>query len=603
MTGGDVESGKILAECKQLLAELRQTFADDPASEFQRLSMLALEREQLVSYAYREDILGERLDNLVAPRDVIEVMRHAFVQVWRDEEAHTALIRGALVGGNRPVTGLVRATVEQTAGWLAGWSSALKHHVPRSAAPLRSLLVDGLAQSARLIGKLSPDLREELKPKSFREFCRYNIDAEDTAELCWERLVELERQLGGGDVAVFQRIKREEREHGDVFKVVASVLDEHDWLHRGVTADGLAEELRSIAHRFAPIEAGAEARRSTFGSGAPVHVVDANRRTRRQAISDAVDLLGDVSGRSVAIQASWMMGYSQHDPSSIIDPEALDLLVDELIARGANPTVLEAENLYSEIFLGRTVEAVAEHFGIAPACPIVDSHAEVVEIDEPPVLGPSGISRVWVDADLRISMVRLRSHPREALHATTANLESLIPDATGNVFWRRRYDHSVAALTVAMTHPPDLAIIDAWADCPDGLFGLMAGRHVVHPGRLYASTDAMACDLIAMRHTGSARSVTSATLRRAIELFGDPRPHIEVVGTDDAINDWVSPHDNVVSGLLADLSYPVFAYLSRSGALFAPPMDDAFVEVTPLSAPLRGLRSVARVALGLRPPA
>jgi len=593
--------GKIRAECQELLDELRITFADDPDGEYQRLAMLALEREQLVSYAYREDILGQRLDGLIAPPEVVEVLRHAFTQVWRDEEAHTVLVKSTLVGSSRSSTGLARATVEQTAGWLAGWSSALKHHVPRSAAPFRNLLVDGMAQSARVIGKLSPDLREELKPKSFRDFCVYNVDAEETAEMCWNRLIELEQLLGGKDLAAFERIAREERDHRNVFEAVANVLDEHDWLRQGTTAASLATILRAIHPRFAPDDASPNA--AGFGSGAPVHVMDRSAHSHEQALFDALDLLGDVSGRSVAIQASWMMGYSTSDPSSVIAPETLYAIVDELKRRGAQPTVIDGKNLYSELFANRSVTEVAAHFGIEPECPLVDGQAEAVSIADQPVLGPSKISRVWMESELRISLVRLRSHPREYLHATTANLESTVPNSSTQIFWQRRYDHSVAALAAAIVAPPDLAIIDAWADCPDGLFGIMAGHHVVNPGRVYASTDALSCDLIAMRDTGAARSVSSATLRRAIEWFGDPRAKIEVVGVNATIDGWKSPYDNIVSGFLADMSYPVFAYLSRSGALFAPPMDSAFPEIKPLPTPMRWVRSISRIALGLRPPA
>ena len=100
--------------------------------------------------------------------------------------------------------------------------------------------------------------------------------------------------------------------------------------------------------------------------------------------------------------------------------------------------------------------------------------------------------------------------------------------------------------------------------------------------RIYASTDALACDLVALRHTGSSRSVGSPTLRRAIEWFGDSRSDIAIYGLDEEIDGWRNPRDNAFSGVLADLSYPVFAYLSRSGAVFAPPMDDVFVERTRL---------------------
>jgi len=588
------------------LAELRVKFEGNPAGEYRRLARLALEREQLVSYAYREDILGRRLEQLVAPTEIIAVLQHAFTQVWRDEEAHTALIRGTLIGGEAVPGGLGLTMIEHTSGLLAGWSSALKHHVPRSSAPLRSVLVDGLAQAARLVGKLSPDLRAELKHKSFRDFCIYNVDAEETAELCWDRLVELETELGGPNAEVFGRIGREEREHRMVFETAASILDHHDWLRSGTTARSLAATLAQIDDRFVPsrfVDSTPTAGRARFGSGASVCVFDESTHLRGEAIQAALDLAGDVRGKSVAILSSWMMGYSTNDPSTVIDPNTLHAVVDALQAAGARSVaVLDGPNLYSGLYSNRAVAEVAEHFGIAPNCPVIDCTAELVTLGEQPILGPKRISKVWADADIRISLVGLRSHPRESVHGCTAQLEALVEGNAENVFWQRRYDHSVAALTVAIVAPPHLCVLDAWNDCPDGLFGIMAGPHVVHPGRLYASVDALSCDLIALRHTGSARSISSPTIRRAIEWFGDSRSEIAIVGTDREIDGWRNARDKIVTGFLADLSYPVFAYLSRSGALFAPPMDKVFVEIEPLPAPLRLVRWVSRRALGLRPP-
>ena len=599
--------GVILAECQELLAELRVEFEGDPQGEYRRLARLALEREQLVSYAYREDILGRRLDKLVAPSDVIDVLRHAFTQVWRDEEAHTVLVRGTLLAEEQGAKGLALTTVEQTSGMLSGWSAALKHHVPRSSAPFRSVLVDGLAQAGRLVGKLSPDLRDELKHKSFRDFCTYNVDAEETAELCWDRLIELEEQLGGPDVETFKRIAREEREHLLVFATVAEVLDEYDWLRGGTTPQSLAATLSTIGSRFAPpayqttsVEPAHGA--AVFGSGAPVQIFEESSTSRDEGVIAALDMLGDVNAKSIVLLSSWMMGYSTDDPSTVIDPGLVDLVVESLKERGGDVVVVDGPNLYNGLFTNRSVEQVAQHFGIDPNCPVLDCTTELVDIEEPPILGPTTMSKVWMQADVRISMVRLRSHPREHIHGCVANLEALVPGAAENVFWQRRYDHSVSALTAAIVAPPHLSIIDAWRDCPDGLFGIMAGPHPVSPGRLYVSRDALSVDLIALRHTGSAKSINSPTIRRAIEWFGDSRSQVEIFGTDEEIAGWHNPHDNMGSGFLADLSYPVFAYLSRSGAIFAPPMDELFVEVAPLPAPIDLVRRVSRVALGLHPP-
>ncbi|MDH3682269.1 MAG: hypothetical protein OEV40_20235, partial [Acidimicrobiia bacterium] len=111
-----------------------------------------------------------------------------------------------------------------------------------------------------------------------------------------------------------------------------------------------------------------------------------------------------------------------------------------------------------------------------------------------------------------------------------------------------------------------------------------------------------AVDLVALRHTGSAVTIDSPTLRRAIEWFGDPRPRTRIDGVDEPIPGWRNPYRTAFTGLLADLSYPVYSWLSRGGAVFAPPMDAEFVETEPLPLPLRVIRRVALPTLGLRPP-
>ena len=578
------------------------------------MCLLALEREQLVSYAYREDVLGRRLASCRGEPAARALLRYALLQVWRDEEAHTVFVRSELVADEPARTGSVLA--EQAAGLLAGWSSALKHHVPRSQAPLRSCLVDGLAVGARLAGKLSPDLRAELAYKTFRSYCLYNVDAEETAALCWRRLVDLDRRLGYGNESVFARIAAEEAVHGRVFALIARSLDEHDAIRPEATVTALRDELAAIEPRLVAPELrsgvasrppGMRGRPEAIGHGGEVHVLDQRTGDKRAATAELLRRLGlgDVAGRTVAVKASWMLGYSRRDPSSITDPTLLHQLVDELDAAGAAQVVLlDGSNLYSNLYRGRSVTEVADHFAV-PRWPatVEDAAADVVALTCTAPFGPAAINRRWRDADIRISVTRLRSHPTEHVHLTTANLEGLIEDSCQNIFWNRSYDYSAAAVAAGLEAPPTLAIVDAWDDCPDGWFGIMAGPRPRHPNRLYGGTDALAVDLTALAHTGSSSSVESPTLRRAIEAFGDPRPATIVRGPDTPIEGWRNPYRTRLSGALADVSYPVYRWLSRGGAVFTPPMDPAFTEIAPLPIGLRVLRRVARRALGVRPPA
>lgn len=610
--------GKLLADCKRLLAEYERRFEQRPEEQHRRLCLLALEREQLVSFAYREDVLARRLTECEGPAEVLDLFRYALRQVWRDEEAHTVFIRGELVRDGRPGR-TVAALAEQAAGLLSGWSAALKHHVPRSAAPLRSCLVDGLALGARVVGKLSPDLRAELGYKSFADYCRYNIDAEQTAEFCWRRLVELDDRLGLGNRSAFERIAAEETQHRRVFALIADSLDDHDRVRPGSTPESVIERLAAIDSRLIDPDhrgsAMAAAPREGLGVGGTVHVIDGDERSTTGTDGGKVaaldTLLGrllpspaDCAGRRVAVKTSWMMGYSRLDRSTITDTATLLAIARHLRAAGAaEVTLLDGPNVYSDLYHNRKAADVAAHFGIDRlGVPIADSNDDVVPLRRPAAFGPTHVSRIWREAELRISVTRLRSHPTEHAHLTTANLEGLIADSCRNVFWTRSYDYSASSIAVGVEAPPTVAIIDAWDDCPDGWFGIMAGPRPKHPRRLYGGHDCLAVDLVALRHTGSDTAIDSPTLRRAIEWFGDPRPRTTIEGPDEPIPGWRNPYRNAVSGLLADLSYPVYSWLSRSGAIFAPPMDAEFVEARPLPRPLRLARRLAQPVLGLHPP-
>jgi uncharacterized protein (DUF362 family) len=591
----DSADGILLADCRELLAEYRVRFAGRPVDEHRQLCMLALEREQIVSFAYRDQIIGKRLDQINAPTTTIELLRHALVQVWRDEEAHTVLVRGKLLA-DRHARRTARVIVEQAAGLLSGWSAALRHHVPRSRAPMRNWLVDALSLGAVVVGKLSPELRAELTYKSFGDYCTYNVDAEETAELCWRRLVELDDELGYGNRVTFERIAREEREHREVFALIAACLDDHDRLHSEWTDERIDNALVLIGERFAirtPERNEAVNR---------VHVIEGNSK-----FVAADELLTReplaVEGKSVAIKASWMMGYSRRDPSSITDPGLLEHLVSQLRQAGATTiSLLDGPNVYSELFDGREVEQVARHFGIGwPHAPALDTNADVTALKTSTLFGPERINRQWVEADVRIVITRLRSHPTEHAHLSVANLEGLIDDSCRNIFWNRSYDYSAAAVSAMLEAPPTLAIVDAWNDCPDGWFGIMAGPNPKHPRRLYGGRNALTVDLVLLSHTGSPQRIDSPTLRRVTETFGDPRP-ITVVGRDEPIDGWHNPYQNRFTGFVADISYPIYGWLSRGGALFAPPMDAVFTERKRLPVMLRLARRCMNRILAVAPP-
>src|SRR5262249_58416122 len=111
--------GAVYEDFERELHRLGDRYAARPPRELVRLLLLALEREQLVATGYREDVIAARLAAMPLADDAHEVIRHALLWLWKDEEMHTIYVRGALLklGSLR-----LRATstVQQLMGWIGG---------------------------------------------------------------------------------------------------------------------------------------------------------------------------------------------------------------------------------------------------------------------------------------------------------------------------------------------------------------------------------------------------------------------------------------------------------------------------------------------------
>src|SRR4030095_9429857 len=176
------------------LAACHQRYSESPQKEMIELCLLALEREELVSIGYREDIILQRLASLKVEDDVRELIHHALLWAWKDEEMHTIYIRGALLKlGNARLR--LEAITRQFAGAVAGWASSVRQHVLWSAAPLSRTAATLLTSTASVLGKIPQGVRKSLDYGPFRSFCEFNVDAERTAWLCWSRMAELAEKV------------------------------------------------------------------------------------------------------------------------------------------------------------------------------------------------------------------------------------------------------------------------------------------------------------------------------------------------------------------------------------------------------------------------
>ena len=78
----------LLDEVRQVLDRLRTKYAGRPDLEREQLWLLALEREQIVAVAYREEAVAGRVEALRVTGDVRALIRQTLVWIWKDEELH-----------------------------------------------------------------------------------------------------------------------------------------------------------------------------------------------------------------------------------------------------------------------------------------------------------------------------------------------------------------------------------------------------------------------------------------------------------------------------------------------------------------------------------
>ena len=607
----------VVGEFQRQLDEWADTYADRPRAHLRELWLVGLEREKLVTVAYNPRIIRPRLERMGVPEGIREQVVRAIGWAWRDEEMHALYIRGTLLH-NSSLPERMRTWMTQASGQVAGWTSSRQQHYRWREAPLTRSVAELIEFAGALGGQIPDGARDHLHFDSFKAFCTFSVAAETTAAMGWKRMAEVGLSAGidAGDITAFQRMQADEERHAAIFALLADCFTDEDSLNADVTAQSLTERIGSVGQRFlATPEDGAVAWKNPLGKGAPVIVHTASpRHTAEQVMADTLDRLGldDIVQAHrptegpfrVAIRATFMHGVRTDDMSPVVSPELLAALCTRLADAGAQVSVVENGNLYDRFHRGRSVLNVAKTLGFShPSYRVLDVSQELVQ--HPYVRGQDRehISETWRDAHLRIVFAKLRSHPTTEAMLTLEGVEGLCGRHDDTLWAERKADRTTASLMVLDAFPPDLALLDAWRDVPDGLVGMMGSAHPKQPLRLYASTDALSLDRVVARHTFTKGDGAHRLIDCAIDWFGDPSASLTVIGDDTPISGWQAPDAGRFDRLMTRLAEPVFVHASGRGAVFVPPMDTvAFPEVSPPSPALRMARQLVFRTLGHRFP-
>lgn len=616
----------VYEEFERQLERLSKVHRSDPRAEFTKLLLLALEREELVAIGYRDAMMTRRLVNMPIDDELRHVVRHAFIWAWKDEEMHALYVRGAILQVRDRWLSF-RARINELSGILGGWASSFRQHVRWHEAPLAHLIATTITVGGKILGQVPVEVRDYLRYRPFRDFCLFNVDAERTAWLCYDRMIALSEEklaLPPELVSELKRVRDDERRHEKIFQICADAFTPVDSLAPDYNKERLITEIGAVGAYFLPREYRVLSSNNPLGSGAQVAIAQDRSGGNKLALFDEVldhaGLLAAATERAgllgklpkelrIVIKPTFMMGYDTRDRSPITDPELIAALVRHLRRAGfVNLTVVESSKIYELFYRNRTVPSVARYMGIdTTQFQLVDLNDQQRPHHYERGMSQHYVSDIWSSADFRISFGKMRSHPIDVVCLTLSNIEGIGKNWHDYVFAERQADYHTAVMMVLDEFPCHFAILDAYEAVPGGPLGVMGSAAPRDLYRIYASRDALSLDIVAARHMGVTNLDESKMLQTACYWFGDPRAKLQVTGPDEPISDWRGPwRCNVrFAGDFANLfgfaAHLVYQFGSSRGALFVPEMDTStFPEHSSPSLRLRFARSLMHRACGLR---
>lgn len=260
----------------------------------------------------------------------------------------------------------------------------------------------------------------------------------------------------------------------------------------------------------------------------------------QQGLGEVVDRLGGIerfvrTGQRVLLKPNLL---SPRDPRQAVTthPSVVEAMVRLVQKAGGRPLIADsapASVPYTIAGLRRLYEATGMTAVASRTGALLNEDVSVVEVSCPAAcrIRRFEVMRPLVEADVVISMPKLKTHALTVYTGATKNLFGVIPGfrkATYHLSLTRLDDFADMLLDVTMLAAPALVVMDAVVGM-DG-DGPAAGRPFPI-GLLLASTSSVALDVVATDVVGIP-ALEVPTLRRAVErgLWSGERSDIEVVG-------------------------------------------------------------------------
>ncbi|PCJ64070.1 MAG: hypothetical protein COA58_13870 [Bacteroidetes bacterium] len=583
--------GEIYNQFLVELQLLQEKHRNNPKEELNQLLILALEREELVATSYQDSVLNKSISKLQVSDEYKRIFRHGFIWIWKDEEMHTDFVRSGLLKTKNTFSSL-QIFMSQIQGFIGGWSGSVLQLSTFRNAPIAFVFAHFFKWMGALGGKVPKEIRAKLNAGTLKDFCAFNVDAEKTAWACWKRIVELaidDDRFDEKQIKDFVKIIADEHNHGKIFSIFYDALNDDSTIKSEMSLNRLVQEVGEVSDYFLPREYRRNLEDNPLGKERVVYCHKDDTGAGREASltkvlttseldkslhEKASTLHKKIEELEVVIKIPITMGYDQKDQSPIVEEEVIRVFVHFLKEVGVTKIkLLDVQSIYSKFFENRSVEEIAQYFGYPVDVEIIDGSLDLVSYEYSRGIGIYEISKTWKNADFRISLGKLRSHPTELAMVSIANLEWLVGHLEDFVFVDKIVDRAATTMVLLDEYPPEFAVVDAYQNIPDSLVGVMGSKHPVNPHRFYASRDALSLDKTIMSHLGLKKMSDDSLLGTIEYWFGGTDMAIEVIGTNDSIKEWRGPTRNFFWSFLNLLSYPVYKFISGRGLLFLPPMD------------------------------
>jgi uncharacterized protein (DUF362 family) len=242
----------------------------------------------------------------------------------------------------------------------------------------------------------------------------------------------------------------------------------------------------------------------------------------------------------IAIKPNFMFAYDKRDRSTYTDPELVHHLVRRLRGRGfANIRVVEAHSTYGQFFDKRSVREMAAYLGYDPGVgfELVDMTEDATEKRHfGPHLGLHPFSRVWSEADFRISFAKNKTHAYSYYTLTLKNIYGALPLANKFKEYHCGRDIYHTTIEYLTAFPVHFGLVDAHLSA-DGPFGVFADPAPNPTHTILGGADLVAVDWVAATKMGIDPRI-SPFMKLAVEAFG--KPQIKLVGDANPYRPWLN---------------------------------------------------------------